>query len=107
MVKKLGLTMQYPEGYLEAQQANGKSSSGEDEEEEKKTKKRGKKRKSSGKEGNLCWLRRGVVTVQILRVEQSPRASPNSLAISWSRSNVGPSRLTSATRRLGMTSWLL
>ena len=47
MAKKLGLTMQYPEGYLESQQANGKGSSGE-EEEEKQVKKRGKKRKSSG-----------------------------------------------------------
>ena len=47
MAKKLGLTMQYPEGYLEAQQANGRSSSGE-EEEEKQVKKRGKKRKSTG-----------------------------------------------------------
>lgn len=47
MAKKLGLAMQYPEGYLESQQANGKGSSGE-EEEEKQVKKRGKKRKSSG-----------------------------------------------------------
>ena len=46
MTKKLGLTMQYPEGYLEARQANGKAgSSGEEEEENKK---RGKKRKSVG-----------------------------------------------------------
>ena len=54
MSKKLCLAMQYPEGYLEAQQA--KSSSGEEEEEEKKTvKKRGKKRRISG-EGGLCAL---------------------------------------------------
>lgn len=52
MTKKLGLTMQYPEGYLEAQQTNEKSSSGEDEEVEKTVKKRGKKRKSSGE--SIC-----------------------------------------------------
>ena len=47
MSKKLCLAMQYPEGYLEAQQA--KSSEGEEEEEEEKTvKKRGKKRRISG-----------------------------------------------------------
>ena len=46
MTKKLGLAMQYPEGYLEARQANGKAgSSGEEDEENKK---RGKKRKSVG-----------------------------------------------------------
>ena len=48
MAKKLGLSMQYPEGYLESQQTNGKSSSGEEEDEEKQVKKRGKKRKSVG-----------------------------------------------------------
>ena len=47
MRKKLGLVMQYPEGYLESQQ---KSSSCEDEEEERAVKKRGRKRKSSGGE---------------------------------------------------------
>ena len=46
MGKKLGLSMQYPEGYLEAQQ--NKTSSCEDEEDETPVKKRGKKRKSSG-----------------------------------------------------------
>ena len=51
MVKKLGLTMQYPEGYLESQQANGKSGSSGEEEEEKPVKKRGKKRKSNGERG--------------------------------------------------------
>jgi E3 ubiquitin-protein ligase UHRF1 len=45
MAKKLGLAMQYPEGYLESQQ---KTSSCEDEEEEGAVKKRGRKRKSSG-----------------------------------------------------------
>ena len=45
-MKKLGLTMQYPEGYLESQ-ANGKGSS-EEEEEDHQSKKRGKKRKSIG-----------------------------------------------------------
>ena len=46
MAKKLGLAMQYPEGYLESQQ---KTSSCEDEEEEGAVKKvkRGRKRKSS------------------------------------------------------------
>ena len=46
MGKKLGLVMQYPEGYLEAKQ--GKNSSCEEEEEEGPVKKRGKKRKNSG-----------------------------------------------------------
>jgi E3 ubiquitin-protein ligase UHRF1 len=51
LARKLGLAMQYPEGYLERQAPGGKASSCEDEEEEKPAKKRGKKRKSSEVEG--------------------------------------------------------
>ena len=72
MAKKLGLTMQYPEGYLEAQReqeerkaaekadlaaSSSSSASGVDEEEESKKKKRkGRKRKLSvpGKYIHMC-----------------------------------------------------
>ncbi|KAM3876053.1 E3 ubiquitin-protein ligase UHRF1 [Diretmus argenteus] len=47
-VKKLGLTMQYPEGYLEAQAAKEKENKSEEEEEQTPTK--GKRKKSQGSE---------------------------------------------------------
>ncbi len=57
IVKKLGLTIQYPDGYLEAQAAKqrskeGEGSGGAGSEDETETKgKRGRKRKATGERG--------------------------------------------------------